>query len=118
MKINVATDWSIIHEGKECSIFDRSVLERVTVGDIHRLNEKYAFVFPEVLLMECAKAENPKVIENIKRIEKFLIVSIHNELIIPADFVPCPPHEIMKKDLGVSTLRKPEEDSNLAYLIP
>ena len=74
--------------------------------------------FQKFSLWNAQRPENPKVIENIKRIEKFLIVSIHNELIIPADFVPCPPHEIMKKDLGVSTLRKPEEDSNLAYLIP
>ena len=115
MKINAATDWSIIREGKECSIFDRSVLERVTVGDIHRLNEKYAFVFPEVLLMECAKAENPKVIENIKKIDRFLITSLHDEILTLSDLVPCSPHEIMKKDLGTSMFRKPEEDSNLVY---
>ncbi len=118
MKINVATDWSIIREGKECSIFDRSVLERVTVGDIYKLNEKYAFVFPEILLMECANAENPKVIQNIKKIDIFLITSIHNEPLIPSDLIPCPPPEIMKKDLGVSTFRNPEEDSNLVYFRP
>lgn len=118
MKMNAATDRSIIHEGKECSIFDRSVLERVAAGNMHRLNEKYAFVFPEVLLMECAQAEDPKVIENIEKIDKFLIISIHDELIIPSDLVPCPPHEIMKKDLGVSMLRKPKEDSNLVHFIP
>ena len=118
MKMNVATDSSIIREGKECAIFDRSVIERVRIEDIHRLSKKYAFVFPEVLLMECAKAENPKVMENIERIENFLIISIHNQPVIPSDLVPCPPHEIMKKDLGVSMLREPEEDSNLVYFIP
>ena len=118
MEMNAATDWSIIREGKECFIFDRSILERVTIGDIHRLNEKYAFVFPEVLLMECAKAENPKVMENIERIDRFLITSIHNEILTLSDLVPCPPHEIMKKDLGVSMFRKPEEDSNLVYFRP
>lgn len=116
--MNVATDWSIIHKRKECSIFDRSVLERVTVGDIHRLNEKYAFVFPDVLLMECAKAENPKVMENIEKIEDFLIISIHAERITLSDLVPCSPHQIMKKDLGVSILRTLTEDSNLVYFIP
>lgn len=65
MKKNAATDWSIIHEGKEFVIFDRSITERIRGEDIDRLNKKYAFVFPEVLLMECAKAENLKVIENI-----------------------------------------------------
>ena len=118
MKMHAATDWSIIREEKECAIFDRSTLEQVTVGDIHRFNEKYAFVFPEVLLMECANAENPKVVENIKRIETFLIISTRKERIIPVDLVPCPPHEIMKKDLGVSMFRKPEEDFNLVYFIP
>ena len=118
MKSYAATDWSIIREGKECAIFDRSTLEQITVGNIHRLNEKYAFVFPEVLLMECAKAENPKVVENIEKMDKFLIVSIRDELIMDFDFVPCPPHDIMKKDLGVSTLRRSEEDSNLVYFIP
>ena len=116
--MNVATDWSIIHKGKECSIFDRSILERVTVGDIHRLNEKYAFVFPDVLLMECAQAENPKVMENIAKIEDFLIISIHAKRITLFDLVPCSPHQIMKKDLGVSILRTPTEDSNLVYFIP
>ena len=103
---------------RECAIFDRSTLQQVAPGTIHRLNEKYAFVFPEVLLMECANAENDKVVENIERIETFLIISTRDERIIPADLIPCPPHEIMKKDLGISMLRKPEEDSNLAYFIP
>lgn len=116
--MNVATDRSIIQKGKECTIFDRSILERVTVGDIHRLNEKYAFVFPEVLLMECAKAENPKVMENIEKIEDFLIISIRSERLTLSDLVPCPPHEIMKKDLGVSIVRELEEDPNLVYFIP
>ena len=93
-------------------------LERVRVEDIHRLNKKYAFVFPEVLLMECAKAETPKVMENIEQVENFLITSIHNESMILSDLVPCPPHEIMKKDLGISMLRKPKEDSNLVYFTP
>lgn len=118
MKMHAATDWSIIREGKQCVIFDRSTLEQVTTGDIHRFNEKYAFVFPEVLLMECANAEKPKVVENMKRMERFLIISTRDELILPADLVPCPPHEIMKKDLGVSMFRKPEEDFNLVFLIP
>ena len=118
MKIHAATDWSIIREGKECAIFDRSTLEQVTSGDIHRFNEKYAFVFPEILLMECANAKNPKVVENIKRMERFLIISTRDEPIIPADLVPSPPHEIMKKDLGVSIFRRPQEDFNLVYFIP
>ena len=118
MKMHAATDWSIIREGKECVIFDRSTLERVAIENIHSLNEKYAFVFPEVLLMECAKAKNPKVVENIEGIETFLIISIRDKLMIDSDFVPCPPHDIMKKDLGVSMLRELEEDSNLVYFIP
>ena len=118
MKNYAATDWSIIREGKKCAIFDRSTLQQVGPEAIRRLNEKYAFVFPEVLLMECAKAEDTRVVENIKMMEKFLIVSIRSELIMDSDLVPCPPHDIMKKDLGVSTLRRSEEDSNLVYFIP
>ena len=116
MKMHAATDWSIIREGKEGAIFDRSTLQRVTAEDIDRFNEKYAFVFPEVLLMECANTD--EAVEKIKRIETFLIISTRKELITLSDLVPCTPHEIMKKDLGVSMLRKPEEDSNLVYFIP
>ena len=116
MKMHAATDWSVIREGKEGAIFDRSTLQRVTVGNIDRFNKKYAFVFPEVLLMECANTD--EVVEKIKRIETFLIISTRKELITLSDLVPCPPHEIMKKDLGISMLRIPEEDSNLVYFIP
>ena len=118
MKRYAATDWSIIREGKECAIFDRSTLQQVGPKTIHRLNKKYAFVFPEVLLMECAKAEDTRIVENIKMMEKFLIVSIRRELIMDSDLVPCSPHDIMKKDLGVSIVRGLEEDPNPVYFIP
>ena len=118
MKMNAATDSSIIETGKQCAIFDRCVFEHVTVEEMKKLNQKYAFVFPEVLLMECANAERCRVIEHIEKIEDFLIISIHNGPMILKDFIPSPPHEIMKKDLGVSTFRKVEEDSNLVYFLP
>ena len=118
MKINAATDWSIIRTRKQPAIFDRCIFEQATREDMQKLNQKYAFVFPRVLLMECAKAENPKVIKNIERIEHFLLVSIYDHHISAADAIPCHTSEIMKKDLVISLLRQPEEDEHLVYFTP
>ena len=56
---------------KQYAIIDRCVLQQATPEDMNRLNQKYAFVFPIVLLMECAMSNNRRIIENIERIEDF-----------------------------------------------
>ena len=118
MRIYPASDWSIVNTGKTCAIFDHCVLRKATAKQIEHLNKKYAFVFPLVLLMECAKKQLPYVYKNIENIEHFLIISTHKTQTMIEDLIPCDPSEIMKKDLGVSLFRTPEEDSNLVYLIP
>ena len=118
MMINAATDWKIIKKGKQYAILDRCVLQQATPEDMNRLNQKYAFVFPIVLLMECAMSNNRRIIENIERIEDFLIISTYNAQIQLDDLIPCRPEEIMKKDLGVSLLRQPEDDTYLVYFRP
>ena len=101
MMINAATDWRIIEKGKQYAIIDRCVLQQATHQEMSQLNEKYAFVMPIVLLMESAMANHHKVIDNIQRIEDFLIITTCNAQIQLEDLIPCQPHEIMKKDLGV-----------------
>ena len=116
--INVATDWRIIEKGKQYAIIDRCVLQKATPQEISQLNQKYAFVVPIVLLMESAMANHHKVIDNIQRIEDFLIITTCNAQIQLKDLIPCQPYEIMKKDLGVSLLRQPKDDAHLVYFRP
>ena len=70
--INAAVDWGIIDKGKQCAIIDRCVLQKVTPQEINKLNQKYAFVVPLVLLMEsCYGKSRRRFLITYKRLRTF-----------------------------------------------